>query len=131
STDKERPLPMHMSVQRHLLIATLALPLALFAQDSGFHCGANELDRMGSLLEGHPERIQEIQQAQDQLEDFTGHWQGNPARDGDSYVIPVVFHIIHNNGPENISDDQVRDAVRVMNEDYSKTNPEWPDVQPE
>lgn len=36
-------------------------------------------------------------------------------RDGDPYVIPV-FHIIHNNGfREDISDDQVHDAIRVMN----------------
>ncbi|MBS1546401.1 MAG: T9SS type A sorting domain-containing protein [Bacteroidetes bacterium] len=86
---------------------------------------------MGSLIAGHPERMQEIAQARAQLEHFTSTWQADAARGGGAYVIPVVFHIIHNNGPENISDDQVRDAVRVMNEDYNKLNPEWPDVQPE
>lgn len=43
-------------------------------------------------------------------------------RDTMSYVIPVVFHIVHLGGPENISNEQVYDAIRVMNEDYSKTN---------
>ncbi|MEO8069177.1 MAG: M43 family zinc metalloprotease [Flavobacteriales bacterium] len=38
------------------------------------------------------------------------------------FVIPVVFHILHNNGPENISDEQVRDAVRILNDDYRKLN---------
>src|SRR4051812_38927386 len=38
------------------------------------------------------------------------------------YIIPVVFHIIHEYGTENISDDQVRDAIRTLNEDFRKRN---------
>jgi PKD repeat protein len=38
------------------------------------------------------------------------------------YIIPVVFHITHMGGPENISDAQVIDAVRILNEDYNKLN---------
>ena len=39
-----------------------------------------------------------------------------------SYTIPIVFHILHQNGPENISDSQVRDGLRILNEDFSKNN---------
>ena len=35
-------------------------------------------------------------------------------------TIPVVVHIIHNNGAENISDSQVESQIQVMNEDYRK-----------
>ncbi|MBX7094767.1 MAG: T9SS type A sorting domain-containing protein [Flavobacteriales bacterium] len=38
------------------------------------------------------------------------------------YVIPIVFHIVHEGGPENISDEQVYDAVRILNRDYNKLN---------
>ncbi|MDI1234201.1 MAG: M43 family zinc metalloprotease [bacterium] len=38
-------------------------------------------------------------------------------------IIPVVFHVIHTNGPENISRDQIVDQIRILNEDYSYTNP--------
>ncbi len=38
------------------------------------------------------------------------------------YTIPVVFHIIHNNGSENISDAQVQDALNILNRDYRKLN---------
>lgn len=38
------------------------------------------------------------------------------------YIIPVVFHILHNYGPENISDAQVISCVRVMNEDFRLMN---------
>lgn len=47
-----------------------------------------------------------------------------------NYIIPIVFHIIHNYGPENISDDQVRDAVRILNEEYQKRNADTIDVIP-
>ncbi len=40
------------------------------------------------------------------------------------YTIPVVFHIIHNNGSENISDAQVQDALNILNRDYRKLNPD-------
>lgn len=38
------------------------------------------------------------------------------------YKIPVVFHVIHTGGPENISREQILDQIRILNEDYSYTN---------
>jgi len=46
--------------------------------------------------------------------------------------IPVVIHIIHKSTHSNvgvgtnISNAQIEDALKVLNEDYSKTNPEYP-----
>jgi len=46
--------------------------------------------------------------------------------------IPVVVHVIHKSiytqigQGNNISNEQIEDAIRVLNEDYSKTNPEFP-----
>lgn len=38
------------------------------------------------------------------------------------YTIPVVFHVIHQYGPENISDAQLKDGLRVCNETFRKTS---------
>lgn len=114
-----------------LAVALFVSPVMLHAQEADFHCGANELDRMGAVISDHPERLLEIAQANAELENFTRNWEGNASRDGEGYVIPVVFHIIHINGPENISNEQVYDAVRVMNEDFNKMTPNWSSVQPE
>ncbi|ASS49789.1 MAG: hypothetical protein CHH17_13840 [Candidatus Fluviicola riflensis] len=38
------------------------------------------------------------------------------------YVIPIVFHILHEYGSENISDAQIYDQMEILNEDYSRTN---------
>ncbi|MBI3239823.1 MAG: hypothetical protein HYZ43_13435, partial [Flavobacteriia bacterium] len=37
-------------------------------------------------------------------------------------VIPVVFHIMHEYGPENISDAQVQQEMTILNEDFNKLN---------
>lgn len=39
-----------------------------------------------------------------------------------TYIIPVVFHIIHDYNFENISDAQVMDAVAILNRDFRKLN---------
>jgi hypothetical protein len=47
-------------------------------------------------------------------------------------TIPVVVHVVHRTSHPNvgsgtnISDEQIKDQLRVLNEDYSKTNPEFP-----
>jgi hypothetical protein len=37
-------------------------------------------------------------------------------------IIPVVVHVVHNGGISNISDAQVHDAIRVLNEDFLRMN---------
>lgn len=44
------------------------------------------------------------------------------------HIIPMVFHIIHKGGAENISNDQVRDAVMLINIDYNKQNADTADT---
>ena len=40
----------------------------------------------------------------------------------DLKVIPVVFHVLHQNGHENINDAQIWDALEILNEDFQKLN---------
>ncbi len=42
--------------------------------------------------------------------------------DRSTYTIPVVIHVVHLNGPENISKEQIHDALRTLNEDFNMTN---------
>lgn len=42
-------------------------------------------------------------------------------RAGQTYVIPVVFHIVHNGGPENIADSRVIKCLKDLNEAFSNT----------
>lgn len=47
------------------------------------------------------------------------------------FIVPVVFHILHQNGPENIPDANVFDAMEVLNRDFRKQNPDTSLVIPQ
>ena len=113
-----------------LLSLSFLFSIGAFAQDEqGFTCGANEQPAFLEKLANEPGFQQRVLQAEAELEQFTAEFDAGAARN--EYVIPIVFHIIHNNGPENITDEQVIDAVRVLNEDFNRMNPNWQSVRPE
>lgn len=45
-------------------------------------------------------------------------------------IIPVVVHVIHNYGPENVSDAQIFDMMRIINEDFAKLSSDTNEVDP-
>jgi len=45
-----------------------------------------------------------------------------------TYIIPIVFHVLHIGGPENISDAQVKDGLRILNRDFAKQNPDTTEI---
>lgn len=47
-----------------------------------------------------------------------------------SYVIPVVWHVIHNDGPENISKATIESEIAQLNEDFQKLNASIVNVHP-
>ena len=50
--------------------------------------------------------------------------------DSTVFVVPVVFHVLHQNGIENISDAQIFDAMTVLNRDYRKQNQDTSSIIP-
>ena len=47
----------------------------------------------------------------------------NSVPDTQHYTLPLVFHIIHQNGPENISDTDIRDAQQLLNDAFANLAP--------
>jgi PKD repeat protein len=45
------------------------------------------------------------------------------------YKIPIVFHVLHNNGAENISDEQILDQLEILNRDFRLLNTDAANVQ--
>lgn len=58
-----------------------------------------------------------------------GHSNTTVKTTGLEYTIPVVFHILHNGGTENISDAQVADALAILNRDFRRLNSDANTVQ--
>ena len=65
----------------------------------------------------------------DSLEEI--HLSSKPTEKATIYKIPVVFHVLHNNGIENISDEQIFDALAILNRDYRLQNQDANNVQTE
>ena len=60
------------------------------------------------------------------LNDFVRQYiSNNPRRDDDEvYVIPVVFHIVHEYGAENVSYEFIQEVVDLLNKDYRRMRPD-------
>ncbi|WP_341900578.1 M43 family zinc metalloprotease [Fluviicola taffensis] len=53
-----------------------------------------------------------------QIQSLLAHSQ----KSADLKIIPVVFHVLHQNGSENISEAQILDALETLNADFQKLN---------
>lgn len=125
-------------------LALFAGSLSLYAQvpvgpDGLRHCGTDEAT--AAVFAAHPEIKAEWEAREQQAEaqdalDFQNHYHsvsrsGNPSTQSPpQYIIPIVFHIIHDYGSENISDAQVIDEVRILNNDYRKLNSDTTAIRP-
>lgn len=122
-----------MNFARTLLSASSVVLLShfIYAQELQYPYGIEPCatDRIqNDFLEDHPELADDIQNADKALDEWSEYVRKNEQElraGGGPYIIPVVFHIIHLNGPENISAAQVQDAIRVLNEDFNGLNVDW------
>jgi PKD repeat protein len=65
------------------------------------------------------------QQFDNLVADYTAQ---NPTGEKAVRIIPVVFHIIHEGGEENISKAQILDQMRILNEDFRRLNADTTDT---
>jgi PKD repeat protein len=107
---------------KNIFYSLAAISLCLFASNTALaqelkHCGTDEVFR--KVTTQYPHLLQE----QENLEAFTRTYNEDNQRTASVvYIVPVVFHVIHNYGSENISDAQIVDQMRILNEDYRKLN---------
>lgn len=83
-------------------------------------CGQVEAGQR--LRSKHADRIEEIESAEAWLEEYTRNFSEDRGGGMTIYTIPVVFHVIHDNGPENITDDQILNGLSILNRDFRMLN---------
>ena len=117
---------------KHILpIVASFISLAAIAQEPLKHCGADEM--AFELYHQNPHLQHNMQVNRDALKAFTAQYIAEHGARGaaDSvYVIPVVFHIIHTYGQENISDAQIMSGLKVMNWNFRNQNPDTAGIAP-
>ncbi|MBI1836504.1 MAG: T9SS type A sorting domain-containing protein [Flavobacteriia bacterium] len=84
--------------------------------------------KMKALLQ-NPEALKMYNEGQAQLEQESNEKKGTGVEKGTIYKIPVVFHVLHIGGIENISRDQILDQLSILNRDYRLQNADANNVQ--
>lgn len=92
------------------------------------YCGTHW--KMQEMMEKYPafkimhEKAQEQlnKEYQEMLIQEKSKDHSNPDAKGVVYTIPVVFHVLHQYGVENISREQIEDCLFIMNRDYRLQN---------
>jgi len=86
----------------------------VFAQPENFKAIETQFNNCVPFIEMPSELYEEIIQSSEKKK--------VPFKRRAAYTIPVVVHIVHKAGPENISDKQVFNAIELLNEDFSASN---------
>jgi PKD repeat protein len=116
----------------------------LFGQHHHYHQENEEIEVCSQHSETEkfletltPQEREEWHEARANLEAFTQQYiQDNPdagvptGSRSIQYTIPIVFHILHAGGPENISNEQIENCVEIMNRDFQLLNADANNVNP-
>jgi len=102
-----------------LIVFLFLLPSILFSQELR-RCGF--LEAQDYLFKTDPETKAKVETAINGFEKQASSQNKNNSQA--LYTIPVVFHVLHLGGAENISDAQIFDALDVLNRDFNKQNPD-------
>jgi PKD repeat protein len=92
-----------------------------------FKCGTTEAQE--KLYEKYPELRQQQQEFNNYVRNYVAEHYLEANRN--IITIPIVFHIVHNYGAENISDAQILEQVEILNRDFNMLNEDTSDVIPE
>jgi len=114
-----------MKISTYLLLFILQFSLFNYAQEGDYHnpimC-AEHIERAKLIAENEAYKIQD---SIDQI-NFENEYQSylsnyNPD-DRSTYTIPVVVHVVHLGGVENISNAQIYNAIETLNKDFNMIN---------
>ena len=108
------------------VVVCLVVLNGLSQSEGHFNCATDEMHQ--HLYETHPNIVPGVLRAHQQLKEDTESYTRSMNRNQDPYIIPVVFHIIHNYGVENIDNAQILDGLRQANIQLRKQNGDTVDI---
>jgi hypothetical protein len=102
------------------LLAVAFLAMSSYAQAQLMPCSTDENYRL--LLRKYPELKDYEEQLNEQVRNIVG--ARTTAEDTTIYEVPIVIHVVHDYGIENITDNVIYEAVDYWNTVYLKQNPD-------
>ncbi|MBN4051245.1 choice-of-anchor J domain-containing protein, partial [bacterium AH-315-M05] len=107
---------------RFIILVTIFLISSLsYSQQGGNEWTPCYFDQLMKIKKNDPSQYKKIIEAEAKIEDGVQNLlSGNKKVSSDIKTIPIVVHIIHNGGSENISEAQIQSQIDVLNEDFGK-----------
>lgn len=103
----------------YLILTIYILSSSILAQVNQNWCGS--IEAMEANFKKHPELRQQFESIQNSLNALSQTNETGKTAVA-NYTIPVVFHVLHVNGYENISDAQIQDQLAIFNRDFNLEN---------
>jgi len=104
-------------IKRILLISGLAIFQPLFSQEQPHGCASAEMFQQ--MLKTDPVFAKNQALLEKETQEFAAKKIRGKASAA-NMIIPIVFHIIHTGGADNISDAQIQDQVATLNTDFQR-----------
>lgn len=101
------------------LLCLLLVGITGIAKAQNVTCGTDQY--MAEILKNSPELLKSLTDYNTEISK-AGNYDMKLSKKGTTRTIPVVFHIIHTYGPENISKAQIDDQIKIMNAAYQRLN---------
>ncbi len=111
-----------------LLVMAIGLSTSLWSQNV-IPCYTDE--HQHGLAQKHPELAAEYEQKRQELYDYAAsHLPEKGKTEAAVLTIPVVFHVLYDTPYDNIAKSQILDALRILNEDFRRQNPDAGNLRP-
>jgi hypothetical protein len=106
------------------ILIALVFNQSIFAQGNKNFCGHDQ-DQMQYWKENPAafEDFQELLKSARNFESINGKKRAK-------FIIPVVFHVIHNDGTENVDDELIVKQLEILNKDFQLLNSDTNNVDP-
>ena len=112
---------MKSKMVKVFLSVLFSLPLMAYGQNTNPICGTQHLYEQA--VKAHPS-LQKAEKKANRIVEKQLSQAAQKAKkdDHEKVVIPVVVHVLHNNGPGKISEGKVQNALKRLNKDFQLTN---------
>ena len=116
-----------ISLSQGVLALLLSVSVQVFAQETETRsdfCGTDLM--LTEALRKNPALQEKLNKQNEAINDFRENVLGNPldstslrSSNNTNYTIPLVVYIVHDGGPENISDQQIFSQISKLNDEFS------------
>jgi PKD repeat protein len=113
---------------KKLIAITIGLLAGITSISAQNWCGTVEHHQ--KLYADNPELADALEKRLEAFNRLQEENAANGVRSDDHHIIPVVFHVIHEGGTENIPLTQIKDQIRILNEDFARLNADTTNTPP-